>query len=92
MAQINGMELGYSYDQLEVGMSASFTKTITETDVYLFAGISGDFEPPLACAAKVESSCLRCFCPQDGHSISATSVLRRTSFSNLVSQSSQRYS
>ena len=45
MAQINGLELGYTYDQLEVGMSASFTKTITETDVYLFAGISGDFNP-----------------------------------------------
>jgi acyl dehydratase len=26
-------------------MSASFTKTITETDVYLFAGLSGDFNP-----------------------------------------------
>lgn len=38
-------ELGLSYDQLEVGMKASFTKTITETDVYLFAGISGDFNP-----------------------------------------------
>lgn len=38
-------ELGYSYDQLEVGMSESFTKTISETDVYLFAGISGDFNP-----------------------------------------------
>jgi len=37
--------LGYTYDQLEVGISASFTKTITETDVYLFAGISGDFNP-----------------------------------------------
>ena len=39
------VELGYSYEQLEIGMSASFTKTITETDVYLFAGISGDFNP-----------------------------------------------
>jgi 3-hydroxybutyryl-CoA dehydratase len=39
------IELGYSYEQLEVGMSASFTKTISETDVYLFAGISGDFNP-----------------------------------------------
>jgi uncharacterized OB-fold protein len=39
------IELGYSYEELEVGMSASFTKTITETDVYLFAGISGDFNP-----------------------------------------------
>ncbi len=39
------IELGYSYEALEVGMSASFTKTISETDVYLFAGISGDFNP-----------------------------------------------
>ena len=31
MAQIKGIELGYTYDQLEVGMSASFTKTITES-------------------------------------------------------------
>ena len=38
-------ELGLSYDQLEVGMKASWTKTITETDVYLFAGITGDFNP-----------------------------------------------
>lgn len=38
-------ELGYSYDELEIGMSDSFTKTISETDVYLFAGISGDFNP-----------------------------------------------
>jgi 3-hydroxybutyryl-CoA dehydratase len=38
-------ELGLSYDELETGMKASFTKTITETDVYLFAGISGDFNP-----------------------------------------------
>jgi acyl dehydratase len=38
-------KLGYSYDQLEIGMADSFTKTITETDVYLFAGISGDFNP-----------------------------------------------
>jgi 3-hydroxybutyryl-CoA dehydratase len=40
-----GYPLGSSFDELEVGMSASFTKTITETDVYLFAGISGDFNP-----------------------------------------------
>jgi len=38
-------QLGYSYDELETGMTASFSKTITETDVYLFAGISGDFNP-----------------------------------------------
>lgn len=38
-------ELGKSYEELEVGEEASFTKTISETDVYLFAGITGDFNP-----------------------------------------------
>lgn len=38
-------QMGKSYDQLEIGEEASFSKTITETDVYLFAGISGDFNP-----------------------------------------------
>jgi len=38
-------ELGLSYDDLSLGMKACFSKTITETDVYLFAGISGDFNP-----------------------------------------------
>jgi uncharacterized OB-fold protein/acyl dehydratase len=40
-----GFQLGLSYEELEIGMSASFTKTISESDVYLFAGISGDFNP-----------------------------------------------
>jgi 3-hydroxybutyryl-CoA dehydratase len=39
------LELGLNYDELELGMKASFSKTITETDVILFAGISGDFNP-----------------------------------------------
>ena len=30
---------------VEVGERARFTKTIGETDVYLFAGITGDFAP-----------------------------------------------
>ena len=38
-------ESGLNYDQLKIGMKASFSKTVTETDVYLFAGISGDFNP-----------------------------------------------
>jgi 3-hydroxybutyryl-CoA dehydratase len=38
-------KLGKTYEELNIGDSASFTKTITETDVYLFAGISGDFNP-----------------------------------------------
>jgi len=36
---------GLTIGQMEIGQSASFTKTITETDVYLFAGISGDLNP-----------------------------------------------
>jgi 3-hydroxybutyryl-CoA dehydratase len=28
---------------LKIGQTASFTKTVTESDVYLFAGITGDF-------------------------------------------------
>lgn len=36
---------GKSYEEIEIGEKASFTKTITETDIYLFAGISGDFNP-----------------------------------------------
>lgn len=31
--------------ELAVGDSASLAKTISETDVYLFAGITGDFNP-----------------------------------------------
>jgi 3-hydroxybutyryl-CoA dehydratase len=38
-------KLGKTYEELTIGDSSSFTKTITETDVYLFAGISGDFNP-----------------------------------------------
>lgn len=36
---------GYYLEDLAVGMSASFTKTITEADIVLFAGISGDTNP-----------------------------------------------
>ena len=34
-----------TYDELQVGAAASFTKTISETDVYLFAGVTGDMNP-----------------------------------------------
>lgn len=36
---------GYYLEDLEPGMSASYTQTITETDVVLFARISGDDNP-----------------------------------------------
>lgn len=32
-------------DKINIGDSASFTKTVTESDVVLFAGVSGDFNP-----------------------------------------------
>lgn len=32
-------------ENIKVGESGSFTKTVTEGDVYNFAGISGDFNP-----------------------------------------------
>lgn len=37
--------VGYYIEDLSVGQSASFTKTVTETDIVLFAGISGDTNP-----------------------------------------------
>jgi 3-hydroxybutyryl-CoA dehydratase len=33
---------GYDFEDLEPGMKASFAKTITEADIVLFAGASGD--------------------------------------------------
>jgi len=36
---------GFSFSELEIGQSASFAKTVTETDVYMFAGVSGDVNP-----------------------------------------------
>ena len=33
---------GYDIEDLQVGMSASFAKTITEADIVLFAAVSGD--------------------------------------------------
>lgn len=33
---------GYEIEDLRVGMSAVFSKTITEADIVLFAGVSGD--------------------------------------------------
>lgn len=37
--------IGKSIDELEIGQSARFSKTVTESDIYLYAGISGDFNP-----------------------------------------------
>jgi len=37
--------IGKTYDQIEVGDVAEFSKTFSEADIYLYAGISGDFNP-----------------------------------------------
>ena len=37
--------IGRTMDQLAVGDAAEFAKTVTETDVYLYAGITGDLNP-----------------------------------------------
>lgn len=34
-----------TYDQMNVGDKAEVEKTVSETDVYLFAGITGDLNP-----------------------------------------------
>jgi 3-hydroxybutyryl-CoA dehydratase len=39
------MITGKSIDRLNVGDTAQFAKTVTETDIYLYAGITGDFNP-----------------------------------------------
>ena len=37
--------MGYCIEELSVGMTAVFAKTVTEADIVLFAGISGDINP-----------------------------------------------
>ena len=37
--------IGKTIAELKVGEQASFSKTISESDVYLYAGITGDFNP-----------------------------------------------
>lgn len=36
---------GYNFEDIAVGMSAIFTKTVTEADIILFSGVSGDTNP-----------------------------------------------
>lgn len=37
--------MGKTYNELTIGEIGSFEKTLVESDVYLFAGITGDFNP-----------------------------------------------
>jgi 3-hydroxybutyryl-CoA dehydratase len=37
--------IGKTIDQLKIGDAAEFNKTVSESDIYQFAGITGDFNP-----------------------------------------------
>lgn len=42
----NNAELhGYYFDELEVGMTDIYGKTITDADIIMFSGVSGDINP-----------------------------------------------
>ncbi len=41
---MNGLH-GYYFEDLSVGLTATYGKTITEADIVLFAGVSGDTNP-----------------------------------------------
>ncbi len=38
-------QFGYFFEEIEIGMSATFAKTVTEADINMFAGVSGDTCP-----------------------------------------------
>ena len=46
---------GYTINQLQVGQQASFSKTISESDVYMFAGVTGDVNPAHVNAASAQT-------------------------------------
>jgi 3-hydroxybutyryl-CoA dehydratase len=50
---------GKTVDEMQVGERASFTKTISEADVYLFAGITGDFNPVHVDRVAAEASAFK---------------------------------
>ena len=50
---------GKTIDELELGQSARFSKTISESDVYLYAGITGDFNPAHINQAYAENTAFK---------------------------------
>jgi len=44
------------YEELKVGDAAEMAKTVTETDIALFAGVTGDFNPVHIDAVAAEQS------------------------------------
>jgi 3-hydroxybutyryl-CoA dehydratase len=50
------VEMGYSFEDLQTGMSASYTRCVTENDINSFAQVSGDTNPLHLDAAFAASS------------------------------------
>ena len=45
-APVTSAELhGYYYEDLEIGMTAAYSRTVTEADIVNFSGVSGDINP-----------------------------------------------
>lgn len=45
-----------TYDEINIGDRASFSKTVSEYDIYQFAGVTGDFNPVHVDAEYAKSS------------------------------------
>ena len=48
--------MSFTIQQLRVGQTASFSKTVSESDIYMFAGVSGDFNPAHVNAAYARTT------------------------------------
>lgn len=48
--------IGKTMAELKIGDAAEFSKTVSETDIYLYAGITGDFNPAHINAAYAEKT------------------------------------
>ncbi|MDX9819995.1 MAG: MaoC family dehydratase [Desulfococcus multivorans] len=47
---------GKTIGEIQIGDTAEFAKTVSETDIYLYAGITGDFNPAHINAAYAEKT------------------------------------
>lgn len=47
---------GKTIGEVQIGDTAEFAKTVSETDIYLYAGITGDFNPAHINAAYAEKT------------------------------------
>jgi 3-hydroxybutyryl-CoA dehydratase len=45
MSEAGGVKLGLCFEDVELGMEGTFTKTVTAEDIAGFAAVSGDYNP-----------------------------------------------